>query len=185
MAAETPRNDLLRMMWEAGDARANFRVWRTLDLSKGDRERLNTMNDLTYVDFFHVAIWGTQALAFLSLGKIFDRSKGALKLRDVVRCLNDNELSRDVDELYNKHGEAIEKIKRIRDKAVVHNDKNMDERSLFVEVGITPNEMERLIEDVCRILNGAAGRESLPNRIPDDFRFKNAVHGLLDRLGND
>ena len=185
MAAKKPKNDLLRMMCEASDARANFRVWRTLDLSKGDRKRLDAMNDWTYVDFFHVAIWGTQALAFLSLGKIFDQSKSALKLRDIVRSLNDNELSRDVDELYNEHGKAIEKIKRIRDKSVAHNDKSMDERSLFDEVGITPNEMERLIEDVCGILNGAAARESFSNRIPDDLRFKNAVDGLLDKLGND
>ena len=185
MAAGKPRNDLLRMMREASDARANFRVWRTLDLSKGDRKRSNAMNDWTYVDFFHVVIWGTQALAFLSLGKIFDRSKGALKLRDIVRGLDDDELSRDVDELYNEHGEAIEKSKRIRNMSVAHNDKSMDERSLFDEVGITPNELERLIGDVCRILNGAARRESFPNRIPDDLRFKNAVHGLLDKLGND
>ena len=104
----------MRMMWEASDARANFRVWRTLDLSKGDQKRLNAMKDWTYVDFFHVAIWGTQALAFLSLGKIFDQTKGTLKLRDIVRNLNDNELTRDVDELYNEHGEVIKKIKRIR-----------------------------------------------------------------------
>ena len=172
------------MMWEAGHARANFRVWRTLDLSKGDRKRLNAMNDGTYVDFFHVAIWGTQALAFLSLRKLFDRRKDALRLRDIVRDLNDNDLTRDVDELYKKHGEVIKKIKRIRDKSVAHNNKCMDQRSLFDEVGITPNEMERLIEDVCRILNGAAGRQSFPNRISDDMRFKNAVHGLLDKLGN-
>ena len=172
------------MMWEAGDARANFRVWRTLDLSKGDRKRLNAMNDWAHVDFFHVAIWGTQALSFLSLGKIFDETKGVLKLRNIVRSLNDNELARDVDELYNGHGEVIKKIKRIRDKSVAHNDKAMDQRSLFDEVGITPNEMESLIEDVCRILNGAAGRQSFPNRISDDMRFKNAVHGLLDKLGN-
>ena len=170
------------MMREVGDARANFRIWRTLDLSKGDRKRLNAMNDWRYVDFFHVTIWGTQILAFLSLAKIFDRSKGALKLREIVGSLNDHELSRGVEELYNEHGEAIEKIKRIRDKSVAHSDKNVDEPSLFDEVGITPNEMERLIEDVCRILNGAAGLESFPNRISDDLRFENSVHSLLDKL---
>ena len=173
------------MMWEAHDARACFRVWRTLDLSKDNRERVNAINDFAYVDFFHVVIWGTQALAILSLGKIFDRSKGALKLQDIVRSLDDNELSKDVNGLYSKHGRAIEKIKRIRDKSVAHNDKNMDERDVFVSVGITPNEMERLIEDVCRILNVAAGRKSISNPIPDDLRFKNAVHRLLDKLGND
>ena len=185
MAGKKAKNDLRRMMWEVHEARANFRVWRTLDLAKGNCERLNAMNDLKYVDFFHVAIWGTQVLAFLSLAKIFDRSKGALKLQDIVGSLDDNELNAGVGELYNKHGITIEKIKRIRDKSVVHNAKNMDQRSLFVAVGITPNELERLIKDVCRVLNGAAERVSLPDRIPDDLRFKNAVHGLLEKLGND
>ena len=171
MAAEKPRKELLRMMREAGDARANFRVWRTLDLSKGDRKRMNAMNDWTYVDFFHVAIWGTQVLAFLSLGKIFDQTKGALKLQDVVRSLDDDELSRDVDALYNEHGKAIEKIKRIRDKAVAHNQRNMDERSLFDHVGITPNELESLIENLCRILNGAARRESSPTEFRMTYAF--------------
>ena len=59
------------MMSEACDARANSRTWRTLDLFKGEKSRLNAMNDWTYVDFFHVTIWGTQKLTFLSLGKIF------------------------------------------------------------------------------------------------------------------
>lgn len=184
MAGGNPRKELLRMMSVACDARANFRVWRTLDLSKGDRNRRNSMNDLTYVDFFHVTAWATQALAFLSLGKIFDRSKDALKLRDIVRSLEDQELGRNLEELYHDHGGVIRKVKRIRDKSVAHNDKNMDERSLFDEVGITPDEMERLIEDVCRLLNAAARRRSFSNRIPDDLRFKNAVKNLLGKLGN-
>lgn len=153
-------------------------------MSKGDKKRLSAINDLTHVDFFHVTVWGTQRLAFLSLGKIFDQSRGALKLRDLVRKLNDTQLSNDVDTLYDEHEAVIEQIRRIRNESVAHNDRNTDERSLFEEVGITPNEMEHLIEDVCRILNGAGRKESFPIPIPDDLRFKNAVHGLLDKLGN-
>ena len=172
-------------MGEASDARANFRVWRTLDVSKGEKKRQNAMNDWTYVDFFHVAIWGAQRLTFLSLGKIFDKSGRALKLRDLGSNLNDAKLSNDVDTLYNEHSAVIKKVERIRNESIAHNDQNSDERSLFEEVGITPNEMEYLIEDVCRILNAAARRESFPNLIPDDLRFKNAVYCLLDKLGND
>ena len=47
--------------------------------------RLNAMNDLTYVDFFHLTIWGTQQHAFLSLNKVFDQSKGALKFRELAQ----------------------------------------------------------------------------------------------------
>ncbi len=83
------RTELLRMMSEAIDARANFRVWRTLDLAKGDDKRLKAMNNLSYVDFFHVTIWGTQRLAFLHLGKIFDESSKVLKIRDIANDLND------------------------------------------------------------------------------------------------
>ena len=196
MTAEKSRNDLLRMMGEACDARASFRVWRTLDLSKSEKARLSAMNDLTYVDFFHVVRWGTQTLAFLSLGKIFDQSRGALNLRGVVRNLHNHELIKhelikDVDRLCNERGAVIEKIKRIRNKSVAHNDENMDQRSLFDEVGITPNEMESLIDDVCRVLNDvykvlneAERRESFRKPIPDDVRFKQAVHELLDKLGN-
>ena len=184
MVAGNPGNELLRMMSEACDARANFRTWRTLDLSKGDPKRLSAINDWAYVDFFHVIIWGSQTLAFLSLGKIFDQSKDALRLRDIVRELKDDRLIEDVDTLHNKHKEAIEKIKCIRNKSVAHNERSKDERSLFAEVGITPNELEHLIEDVCKILNAAAAKESIPDRIPDDLRFQNAVHGLLDTLRN-
>lgn len=182
--AVSTKNDFRRMMSEAENARACFGVWRTLDLSKGDPRRLNAMNDLTYVDFFHVTMWGTLTLAFLSLGKIFDRPKSALNLRNAAQNLNDNELIRDVDKLYDERKAVIEKIKCIRNKSVAHNDRRKDEPSLFREVGITPDEMEHLIEDVCKILNAAARRVPSLNRIPDDLRFKNAVYSLLDKLGN-
>ena len=88
-----------------------------------------------------------------------------------------------MESLRKTHAQVIKKIKLIRDKSVAHNQSGIDERNLFKQVGITPNEMEHLIEDVCRILNKAARKESCPNLIPEDLRFKNAVHALLDKLG--
>lgn len=184
MTKTNPRIELLRMMAEAGDARANFRTWRTLDMSKGDGKRLKAMNDSSHVDFFHVTIWGTQTLAFLSLGKIFDQSKRALRMHDLARDIGDNQLEKDLEDLHNTHGQVIEKIRSIRNKSVAHNQSGTSERSVFKQVGITPDEMERLIADVCRILNEAARRASCANLIPDDLRFRKAVHALLDKLGN-
>ena len=179
-----PQHDLQRLISEAQNARACFRVWRTLDWSKGEPTRRQAMDDWTYVDFFHVTMWGTLTLAFLSLGKIFDRSPSALSLRDATRGLHDSELIRKVDDLYEKQRDAIEKIERIRDKSVAHNDRLTGERKLFEEVGITPNEMENLIDDVAGVLNAAAEQVASLHRVPDDLRFKKAVHSLLDKLGN-
>ncbi len=171
------------MMTEACDARANFRIWRTLDMSKGDGKRLNAMNDTSYVDFFHVTIWGTQTLAFLSLGKLFDQSKKALKMHDLARDLGDNQLGKDLDGLHKTHGKVIRKIKRIRNESVAHNQCGRSESSVFEQVGITPDEMECLIENVCKILNEAGRRASCTNPIPGDARYRKAVHALLDKLG--
>lgn len=172
------------MMTEAGDAHANFCIWRTLDMAKGDERRLKAMEDSSYMEFFHLIIWGTQTLAFLSLGKIFDQSKGALKIQDLARNLGDKQLGKDLDGLHQTHDEVIRKIKRIRNESVAHNQCGRSESSVFDEVGITPNEMERLIENVCKILNEAGRRASCTNQIPEDARFRKAVHALLDKLGN-
>ena len=183
MNEKNPGAELRRMMSEASDARANFRVWQALELSKDDRKRLQAMNDYSWVDFFRVTIWGTQTLAFLFLAKIFDRSKGALKIRDIAKSLDDKELITDLEKLLKTHGPVIEKIKHIRDKTVAHNQRGLDEKIVFEHAGITPDEMEHLIEDVCKILNDAARRQSFVNLIPEDLRFRDAVHALLGKLG--
>ncbi len=89
-----------------------------------------------------------------------------------------------MDELLNEHKQAIKKIKFIWNKSVAHNERNLDERSVFKQAGITPDEMEHLIEEVCGILNKMASKEPFPKRIPEDRRFESAMHALLDELGN-
>ena len=43
---------------------------------------------------------------------------------------------------------------------------------------------ESLIDDVAQLLNAAAERAPSLHKVPDDLRFKNAVHSLLDELGD-
>lgn len=183
MTAGNTRTELLRIMSTAKEAQANFHIWKTLNSSRGDSKRLNAINDWEYVDFFHTAIWGSQALVFLSLGKIFDKGKGTLKVCKLVRGLNDDQLKDSFDSLRKKHKEVIDKVVDVRNKAIAHNEKFNDDIRVFQEVGVTPDEIESLIDDIRIMLNAAADRESISNRIPEGLRFKNAVHSLLDRLG--
>ncbi len=169
-------------MSTAKDAQANFHIWKTLNLSKGDSKRLNVINVWEYVDFFHTAIWGSRALVLLSLGKIFDRSGGALKVCDPAKRLRDKQLKSDFDSLNKKHKMVIDKVVDVRNRAIAHNEKGNDDVKVFQEAGVTPNEIESLIDDIRTMLNAAADRESIPDRIPEKSRFENAVHSLLDRL---
>ena len=170
-------------MSTATAAQANFHIWKTLNLLKGDSKHLNAINDWEYVDFFHAAIWGSRELVFLSLGKIFDKGKGTLKVCKLAKRLKDNQLRDDFDSLNKKHKEVIDKIKKVRNRTVAHNEKSNDSTRVFQEAGVTPDEIESLIDDVRIMLNAAADRESILNPIPEKLRFKNAVHSLLDRLG--
>ena len=141
------------------------------------------MDDYSWLDFLHVTIWGTQTLAFLSLAKIFDQAKEALKIRDIAESLKDEILIEDLEKLLEAHDLAIKKIKHIKNKTVVHNQRGTDEKSVFKHASITPDEMESLIKIVCDILNNAAGRQSFQSRIPEDLRFRKTLHALLDKLG--
>lgn len=51
---------------------------------------------ISWLDFLHVTIWGTQTLAFLTLAKIFDQAKEALKIRDIAESLKDEILIDDI-----------------------------------------------------------------------------------------
>ena len=107
-----------------------------------------------------------------------------MRVRNLARRLNDDQLRNDFDSLNEKHKEVIEKVKCIRNKTVAHDDKDCDDVRKFEEVGVTPNEIKSLIEDICKMLNATVEMESFTNRIPEELCFKNAVHSLLDRLGN-
>lgn len=182
MTTRNTRIELLRIMSTATDAQANFHIWKTLKLSRDESKRPNAINDYEYVDFFHTTIWGSQTLVFLSLGKIFDKGKGTLKVCKLVRGLNDDQLNDRFDSLSKKHKEVIDKVMKVRNKTVAHNEKLNDDIRVFQEASVTPNEIESLIDDIRIILNAAADRESISDRIPEGLRFKNAVHSLLDRL---
>ena len=164
------------------DAQANFHIWKALNLSKGDSKYRNAITDWEYMDFFDAVIWGSQTLVFLFLGKIFDKRKDTLRVGDLARRLNDDQLQNDFDSLNKKHKEVIEKVMMVRNRAVAHNEKGNDDVRVFQEAGVTPNEIESLIDDVCIMLNAVADRESISNLISKELRFKNAVHSLLDRL---
>src|SRR5688572_10747584 len=80
------RAAIARVKEDAGAARAYFHTWwglRSLALPQFH----STLNNYTYVDFFHAANSGFLKLTFVSLAKLFDRDDRALgfsRLREVL-----------------------------------------------------------------------------------------------------
>ena len=177
-------NELMRMMSEACDARANFYTWKTLNLSKGESKRHYVISNWKYADFFEIVNSGTLVRAFLCLGKIFDKGSDTLRLRSLAQSLNDDLLVRDLDSLEAKYTNVVKNVRYLRCNTIAHNNKYSNDAEVFQNASITPNEIEDLIDDICKILNAAAERMSFINKIPEGSRFEISANNLLDRLSN-
>ena len=178
------RETLLRVREEASAARAFFHTWNALNLARGDSRLLAAINDYRHVDFFLVSLSGNFRLFFLSLGRIFDKRRGAVSLRLLEKRLAQNDCSEMADligRVYTDHRDAIERIRKIRNKSIAHMEPASME-AVLKNATITPNQVDALIDAVCNVLNKVLEELGYPDRISGGERNQRAVQSLLESL---
>ena len=166
-------------------ARAHFQVWwtlRNLALPKF----YATMNDGEYVDFFHASNAGHYKLFLLALAKIFDRDDrvaGISELRNAL-CLEDRaDLARYIHDELSPITKAVAKIMHIRNKSLVHNDRNFPRPKVYkVKGGLTPDQIREVIDKACSVINHVAVQLNISNIIFDGLPLENATLSMLKVL---
>lgn len=117
--------ELLRQ--EASAARAHFHTWWALrNLALPDYH--STMNNLEFVDFFHVSNAGNYKLIFIHLAKYFDPDARTSSFRHLKSLLADsdaNDLLQEIEQLIKPHTTIVKKICRIRNTTISHNQRDL------------------------------------------------------------
>ena len=165
-------------------ARAHFQVWwalRNLAIPK----YLPVMNDGSYVDFFHASNSGHYKLFFLALSKIFDRGTrgaGISELKRALRSEGHTRIALRIAKELKPIEPFVEKLMRIRNQTIVHNNHSIPRSKVYKINGITPNQLRQVVETVCGTINATARDLGITNTIFDSARFENATLSMLERL---
>ena len=176
--------ELLRQ--EASAARAHFHTWWALR-SLALPDFYSTMNNHEFVDFFHVSNAGNYELVFIHLAKFFDPDNRTCSYRHLKSLLKDsgqNNLLQEIETLVQPHTELVEKICRIRNTTISHNQQDLPRAKAYELNGITPNEIREVIDAACDVVNTVAELLNEPTRISDGQRNERATLNMLAQLKN-
>lgn len=174
----------LLLIEEGIAARAHFQVWwalRNLAIPK----YLPIMNDGSYVDFFHASNSGHYKLFLLALSKIFDRDTrvaGVSELKKALRAEGHARLALRIARELKPIEPFVQKLMRIRNKTIVHNQRSALRTKVYKVNGITPNQLRQVIETVCGAINATAHDLGITNTIFDSSRLESATLSMLEHL---
>lgn len=174
----------LRLIEEGINARAHFQIWwalRNLALPK----YLPAMNNVDYVDFFHVANSGHYVLFFLALSKIFDRDPRVAGIKELKRALRAEDKTKIAIEIARQLKPVEPYVKRvmsIRNRSVVHNEHAISRNKVYEVNGITPNQLREVIDAACSSINTAARALDIANTVFESDRAERATLNLLKAL---
>ena len=180
----TAKNIALRLAEEGNKARAHYQIWwalRNLALPK----YLPTMNDHSYVDFFHASNSGHYTLFLLALSKIFDRDTRVAGISELKRALRAeghaqvaNKIARDLK----PYAPYVRSILGIRNRSLVHNEHQISRNRVYQVNGITTNQMRDTMNAVCAAINEATEALGLGNMVFVSDRAERATLSMLETL---
>ena len=177
-----------RIQEEAKKSRMYFHTWWGL-VNRALPEHASTINDWTYVDFFHAANSGFLDLVFVSLSKLFDRTRsrdqealGFHRFREALEQQGLVEEAQLIERRLSPKEDLVSRIRSIRNRTISHNEAALTREAVFDRYGITPDEIRELIHDICDVLNEVGRRIDYQGGIPDGERSERAVIALLDTL---
>lgn len=177
-----------RVQEEATHSSMYFHTWWGL-VNRALPEHASTINDWTYIDFFHAAKSGFFELVFVSLSKLFDRTKfgnqkalGFCRFREMLERQGYVEEAQLIEQSLSPKKDLVRRIRSIRDRTISHNEEAWTREAVFQRYGITPDEIRELIRDICDVLNEVGRRIGYPTGIADGKRSEHAVITLLETL---
>ncbi len=143
-----------RVHQDATHAHVYFHTWWAL-FGVAMPEHRATMGNVAYVDFFQ-ACKGFLTLVFVSLGRLLDHDQRSLGLKRLHEVLVEHGYGKEggqVDSLLSSNGDLIERIRRIRNKAAAHTDREMTREDVYEKYGVTPNEIRDLVGGAVDVVN--------------------------------
>jgi hypothetical protein len=181
------RTILFQLMGEGSAARGHFQIWwalRHLAIPK----YLPTMDDSSYVDFFLASNAGHFNLFFLALSKIFDRDSrvaGISNLKEALCNEGHSQLAHNFEKSIEPLHPLVARVMTIRNKTIVHNDRELPREKVYDLNGVSPNEIRSLIDSTCTAINKVAHGLGITNIIFDDDRLERATLAMLERLARE
>lgn len=172
------------LMEEGTAATVHFHTWWALR-NLAIPQFYETMNDLSHVDFFHASNSGHYKLFFLALSKIFDRDSRVSGISHLRETLRQNGYPKLADELETKLvplRSAVSRVMSIRNRTIVHNERELSREKIYDLNGITPNEIRQLINSTCDAIDSVADGIGLSNRISSGERHERATLAMLKSL---
>ncbi len=169
---------------EGAAARAHFQVWWTLrNLALPDYYK--TMNHKEYVDFFHASNSGHYKLFFIALSKIFDPDAKTSGIRSLKIALGDAgraDLKNYVESEMANLTTLVQKVMKIRNQSVAHNQTDLPRRKVYKINGVSANQIRELIEKTSKVINHVAHQLGISNTIFESDRAERATLQLLATL---
>jgi len=169
---------------EGTAARAHFHTWWALkNIAMPDH--FTTMNNFNYVDFFHVSNSGNYKLIFVALSKIYDRDSraaGICKLKDELNKAEHGGIADEVAKRVDAHQHLIQKILKIRNKSISHNEADITRKEVYMNNELTPDNIRELIDVTCETINYVSRELGISSITSDPERYEKAVHNLLETL---
>lgn len=169
---------------EGGKARAHFQVWWVLR-SVALPSYYEVMNNYAHSDFFRAANSGHFTLFILSAAKLFDPDQTAVSISTLRRALRAEgrvETAMRVARSLSSHRQTIERLRRIRNQAIAHNDFGAGVNEVFKQNGVTPDEVRLLIDIACDAIRDAAHDLGITSTIFEGDRFERATLNMLEAL---
>lgn len=178
-------NKIIRDLIDEGTAaKAHFQVWWALR-NVALPDYYETMNHKEYVDFFHASNSGHYKLIFIALSKIFDPDEKTSGIRSLKKALEDTgrpDLKRYVESEMANLATLVQKLMKIRNQSVGHNQTDLSRVKVYKINGVSPNQIRDLIEKTCKVINHVAHQLGISNTIFESTRAEQATLKMLETL---
>ncbi len=179
------RKIVAELMGEGSAARGHFQVWWALR-NLAIPQYLATMDD--HADFFIASSVANYKSFFLALSKIFDRDirvSGVSYLKEALRTEGHSKLAADFEKRIEPLSSLVERVMSIRNKTIVHNERELPRDKVYELYGVTPNEIRSLIDSTCTAINNVAQGLGISNSIFENDRLERATLAMLERLAHE
>ena len=137
---------VVQLMEEGSAARAHFQIWWALR-NLAIPQYLPMMN--AHADFFLASNAAHFKSFFLALSKLFDRdlrASGVSNLKDTLRNEGHSKIADDFEKQIEPLATLVERVMSIRNRTIVHNERELPRDKVYEIYGSTPNEIRSLID---------------------------------------
>lgn len=171
------------LVQEGMAARASYQIWSALR-QEAFPDYEDTLNQPDYRDFFSTSSSAHFKLIFISLVKIFDfgsKTSSIDNLKKALKKANRVDLVTYIEEKLGNQKEIHERIKKIRNQSIAHNQRNLSKQEVYKMNPVKPDELRPFVDETCEVINQLAQEFGLSTMFTSD-RVKQSTLKVLRTL---